>query len=299
MLRLVRKSGIQLSLTVFIFMTLKRSIIVLSDEILETIYFADNHVTLRLKEDMTTENIKTPEHTVCLRYKPELFSTAHHLYHMNFGDKVQEHRKLGTFDSWYFVLDIFNPQNYPNNIFQVRPNPTQWTQILAEGGTYYTSPELDTINAGEWHHFCGGSSVKDLKTFFVQNGKTAYNWSQPASWGGEENYLSSEVLKKPYTTYLPGMNETWENIVSFAKIGLGGSWAHFYKLTDFNVWGRALSREEMYDFTTCKVTTNHAELSTIFKFLVSSPHHTSLTCWAKGMEVKTRIVQIRVFLLEI
>ena len=246
-----------LIIDVLILIFLKRG---LSDDILEAFYFGkqegNNHGHLYLKEDMTTpetENITTPEHTVCLRYKSKVYDTAHGLYHLQFSDDVQEQRKKGTFDMWHFGLVITFPDNDPDIIFQVRPNPTQWTQILAEGGTYYTSPDIDRINAGEWQHFCGGSSVALMRTFFVQNGKTAYNWSQPDSWGKEENYLSSEILRKKYTTYLPGQNETWENIVSFAKMGLGATWDNSYYITDFNVWGRALTKEEMYDFTTCKV----------------------------------------------
>ena len=254
---------------------------VLGDDILEALFFSEMEHTnpghLYLKEDMTTpetENITTPEHTVCVRYKPTVYVSWYHwLYIMQFSDDVQRQRKLGTFAEWHYSLLMMPaPANDPDIIFQVRANPTQWTQILAEGGTYYTSPDIDRINAGEWHHFCGGSSVKDLRTFFVQNGKTVYNWSQPESWGGKENYLSSEILRKAYTTYLPGMNETWENIVSFAKIQLGGTWDHEYYLTDFNIWGRALSRQEMYDFTTCKVTATHI----LVPWLVFSNHITTL-----------------------
>ena len=90
-----------------------------------------------------------------------------------------------------------------------------------------------------------------MRTFLVQNGK--YNFTQPELWGAEENMFWSNVLKKPFKTYLPGKNETHANLATVAWADLG--YIHGgtdYYVTDFNVWGRALSREEMYDFTTCK-----------------------------------------------
>ena len=156
--------------------------------------------------------------------------------------------------SLIYTLVFYPPVQDADIIFQERANPTQWTQILAEGGTYYTSPDIKAINVGEWHHFCGVTSVQNMNMFFVQNGKTAYNWSQPQSWGGKENFLSSNIIKKPFETFLPRTDGEEGNgeQVSFAYLNLGYMHNSYY-LTDFNIWGRALSTEEMYAFTTCKV----------------------------------------------
>ena len=62
-------------------------------------------------------------------------------------------------------MKVRSPKSIPHMTFNVRANPTQWTQILADEGTYYIAPDIDVISAGEWHHFCGGFSVKQMKTF--------------------------------------------------------------------------------------------------------------------------------------
>ena len=231
------------------------------EDILETFHFTktegNNYGSLFLKEAMPISDpeIKTGEYTFCIRYKSSVFdSWAQLLFKIMYSNDLQTLRKKGTYDAWLWELIMQPPTNDPDILFIVSPNPSKLTKILAEGGTYYTSPDIDKINAGEWYHFCGGSSVKDRRIFFVQNGKTTYNWSQPESWVTEENFLSSLVLGKPNATYLDGEEEKWENMVTFWQVELGNTWHRSYYLTDFNIWGRALSKEEMVEFTTCKVS---------------------------------------------
>lgn len=240
------------------------------DDILEAFFFerGENYDEglkgdLHLKRDKTTpetDNITTQEHTFCVRYKPNVYeSTYHRLYNIEFSEdrqilyKIREETDEDVFPHWMYRLDIYNPRQAQPMVFQERGNPSQWTKILADGGAYYISPDIDPILAGEWHHFCGGSSVKNMNTFFVQNGKTVYNWSQPESWGGEENYLSSNILKEI----------NWTNPDTFYKMFLGSSYLPSYYITDFNIWGRALSTQEMYDFTTCKVIITSLSLLTL------------------------------------
>ena len=228
----------------------------LTEDTLEAIYFNGSPgASLVLKEDQTTpetENIKSKEHTICYRYK-SVSAGSHFIYDFWFSDDMQSRRKLGVSDRYHFSTMINGPDVNPHMVFTDNPVLENLMPMMAQGGTYFIAPDVDKMNADEWHHFCGGSSVPDMRTFFVQNGKTAYNFTQPELWGAEENMFWSNVLKKPFTTYLPGKNETWENMDTMASAELGyfGQGTDFY-VTDFNVWGRALSREEMYDFTTCK-----------------------------------------------
>ena len=36
--------------------------------------------------------------------------------------------------------------------------------MLDQGGTYFIDLVINDINVDEWHHFCGGSSVLDMRT---------------------------------------------------------------------------------------------------------------------------------------
>ena len=64
-----------------------------------------------------------------------------------------------------------------------------------------------------------------MNTFFIQNGRTVYNWSQPESLGGEENYLSSNILKKINWTNL-------DDADTYYKMFLGRTSYHSYYITD-------------------------------------------------------------------
>ena len=229
----------------------------LAEDILQAIFFTGKEGNeLELREDQTTpetENIKSKEHTICFRYKSVIFtSNLHFTYRIHFSDDVQTRRKLKVADSYAYWLYIMPPDRLPHMVFNENGVLVNMMAMLAQGGTYFIEPEIDKINVDEWHHFCGGSSVPDMRTFFVQNGKTAYNHTQPEAWGSEENIFWSNALKKPFRTYLPGKNETDENLDTWGSTMLS-AWSTDFYITDFNVWGRALSRKEMYDFTTCKV----------------------------------------------
>ena len=97
----------------------------------------------------------------------------------------------------------------------------------------FTNP----VKIKEWEHFCMSYSVKERRMRLMHNGIVEVEHVRPVEVSQFENYLPSDWF---------GPNSTIAMKKKCYGVSAMGSF------TDFNVWDKELTLEQMRDFTQCK-----------------------------------------------
>ena len=110
------------------------------------------------------------------------------------------------------------------------------------------------LNAKEWHHICHVYSVPKKMTAIVHNGDIVANRSQSEEWANEDNFFTSYSFlpwdsKKYIFLFCPQLLQLFFRVRGFLLMSLLPLLGY---LTDFQIWDKALSYEEMSQITTCQ-----------------------------------------------
>ena len=163
-----------------------------------------------------------------------------------------------TINSEYFQFYL-NPVAPGNGAFIMNTYPELLDMVIPEDGVHWMWPIYnEDVDANKWHSMCFGLSIEKKISFLVHNGKTQENYTQPQIWADVSRGFDTTMVE-PFSSIHPfdrnDKEDTWKKWSESRVFGqqLFENNAPFSGyFTDYQIFGRALSAQEMYDITSCK-----------------------------------------------
>ena len=225
----------------------------------------ENWNFLTLKEQIHKEKKTFQDVTVCFRFNLLSYrgeSKTNFLIHA-YADNYREYVKNtvtgvienGT-DRFLFYL---NPVTPGNGRFDLITYIEKMPEVTRAGGQFLIWPIYkEEINANQWNSMCMGSTIDSRIIYMVHNGKTQENITQPEVWADVSKPLDTSMFDRFKTKYKWNRNpkeKYWTNINNAHWSGqqLAENKSPFSGyFTDYQIFGRSLTTQEMYDITSCK-----------------------------------------------
>ena len=214
---------------------------------------------LTLKRQIHQDIKEFIDFTLCFRMNVLYFTNNRESTPMNLRtDKIVEIRNPDTGAKFFWANHIMLLFSNLGASMWMNTFSEFLSEVIAENGVYSVCPvyEGGCLNANQWHSICLGFDAKKRFIYFVQNGETLVNTSQPKIWA-EKN--------RGYDTTMIGPVKLHFEEENFDK---GIHWAYHYwsgfmigpntqpftgYLTDIQIFGKSLTTEEMHDITSCKL----------------------------------------------
>ena len=218
---------------------------------------------LTLKEKIHKEVKRIKEFTLCYRFNflsfgyNEMYRGASLPIWLNSDNYVDDlsqpcyHSECKTdFIYWLWT------NTYSYMTFGTFPDHVK-TVLQQKGKNVIFPLYKETVNPYKWHSICLGPDLGNLRVTVVHNGKTQGNYSQPKILAELDDGTDTSIVQ-PFTTLKPWDKDSKEWMKALENSLWSGAtlaWNHAKfsgYLTDLQIFGRALSREEMYDLTSCR-----------------------------------------------
>ena len=158
-----------------------------------------------------------------------------------------------------FIYTLFNNLKVGNGYVLFGTFPEHMKTVVSQNKGKNTIFPIykEKINPYKWHSLCLGTDIENLRVYIVHNGKTQGNYSQPQILGELDDGTDTSIAR-PFSTIKQWDKDDKEWMPSLTNSLWSGAtlaWNHAKfsgYLTDIQLFGRALSAQEMYDVTSCK-----------------------------------------------
>ena len=219
-------------------------------------WFAPNVNALTLKRQIHKDQKKFADFTLCFRAN-FLFYTdnwVHTPIHMK-TDKYANVNNPDTGQSQDFWTNLITTLYGTGGYGMWMSSFVEFlVEVIAENGVYSIQRE-EVINTNQWQSMCTGFDAKQRSMYFVQNGKTLINITQPKIWG-EKNQGFDTTMIGPVKLHFGEENfdeGIWYTKWSGFMIGPNAQPFSGY-LTDIQIYGKSLTTEDMHEITSCKLS---------------------------------------------
>ena len=225
-----------------------------------------NFLTLKRKIHDKVRTLK--DVTICFRFnlisyrgesRGSMIMDGYTKNYVEFFQNKEAGTKRNASERMFFVL---NPVPPGNGVFAMDTYPDLLDDVIPKDGVHWIWPIYkEEVNANKWHSICLGTDIQKRIMYIVHNGKTQDNVSQPEIWAEVARGLDTTFIE-PYTSKHPWERnrkdpvkewwEVWRESLYSGMLLFPNHEPFSGYFTDFQVFGSALSTNEMYGITTCK-----------------------------------------------
>ena len=214
---------------------------------------------LTLKKKMFEERKSFDDITVCFRFNLLSYKSFYpRILYVQNDRHVNVSHAIGTAQWWNapMIRLNFGPSPPGNGWIVLHSFPEAIDEVIAADGIYAMWPIYKKeINANEWHSFCFGYDINLNIMYLVHNGQTQENKTQPEIVKRVDKGWDTSIVE-PYTQNRPfnwsaGL-DLWKDSEWFGQVIGDNINPLFGYFTDYQIFGKSLSAQEMYDITSCK-----------------------------------------------
>ena len=213
---------------------------------------------LTLKRQIHQDIKEFIDFTLCFRMNVLYFTNNRESTPMNLRtDKIVEIRNPDTGSTFFWANHIMLLFSNLGASMWMNTFSEFLSEVIAENGVYSVCPvyEGGCLNANQWHSICLGFDAKKRFIYFVQNGDTLVNTSQPKIWAEKNRGYDTTMIGPVQIREGKGFEEEgyWYTKWSGFMVGLNTQPFSGY-LTDIQIFGESLTTKEMHEITSCKLS---------------------------------------------